>query len=67
MKFPLSSSEIYLEGGWIGIGSKFSQLKNNAEYINENAHLIKFDKLIDFTYTRVNQFTRYAINERNGR
>ena len=43
MKFPLSSSEIYLEGGWIGIGSKFFQFKNNAEYINENTHLIIFD------------------------
>ena len=41
--------------------------KNNAEYINENAHLIIFDKLIDFTYTRDNQITRYAINERYGR
>ena len=36
-------SEIYLEGGWIGIGSKFFQFKNNAEYINENTHLIIFD------------------------
>ena len=30
-------------GGWIGIGSKFFQFKNNAEYINENTHLIIFD------------------------
>ena len=68
VKFPLSSSEIYLEGGVNRYRLQILPIKKiNAEYINENAHLIKFDKLIDFTYTRVNQFTRYAINERNGR
>ena len=41
-----------------------SNIKNYAEYNKENAYLKRFNKWIDLTNARVNQYTRYAINVR---